>query len=64
MGAVLNGANEAAVDLFLHRKISFLDIEKLVESTLLMHNNIKNPNLAQITECDAWAREQVRCRAR
>lgn len=59
MGAVLNGANEAAVELFLHRKISFLEIEKLVENTLLAHNNIENPNVEQLLACDKWAREQV-----
>jgi 1-deoxy-D-xylulose-5-phosphate reductoisomerase len=59
MGAVLNGANEAAVDLFLKRKISFLDIEKLVENALVKHNNIENPDMAQLIDCDHWAREQV-----
>lgn len=58
-GAVLNGANEAAVELFLKGKISFLDIEKLVEMALSAHINIANPDLAQILECDQWAREEI-----
>ena len=59
LGAVLNGANEAAVALFLENKISFLEIEKLVENAVLAHTNIQSPSLAQIFDCDSWAREQV-----
>jgi 1-deoxy-D-xylulose-5-phosphate reductoisomerase len=34
MPIILNAANEVAVDLFLKNRISFLDIYKLISSTL------------------------------
>ena len=41
--SVLNAANEAAVALFLHDKIEFLDIEKII------YNEISNPKYAKIS---------------
>ncbi|MBI2850190.1 MAG: 1-deoxy-D-xylulose-5-phosphate reductoisomerase [Chloroflexi bacterium] len=57
--AVLCGADEAAVELFLAQKIKFTDIARLVEQTLSGHQSISRPNLEQIIEADAWARQQV-----
>lgn len=57
---VLNGANEALVDLFLHDKIGFLDIPKMVEQTLEAHQSISQPSLADILACDQWARAFIR----
>ena len=54
--AILNAANEVAVEAFLKNKIKFLDIPKVVESTL---NHIQNSNadsLELILETDALAR--------
>jgi len=59
MPAVLNGANEAAVALFLSGKIGFLDIAKLVEKAMDAHKTIKTPALSDIFEADKWAREYV-----
>jgi 1-deoxy-D-xylulose-5-phosphate reductoisomerase len=59
MPAVLNGANEQAVDLFLNEKISFLQIPKLIEKTCDRHNHITNPNLEDIIAVDTWARQTV-----
>ena len=56
MPAVLNAANEVAVDAFLKAKIDFLSIPRLVEKTILKHRVIKNPNLEEILEADHWAR--------
>ena len=57
--AVLNGANEAAVGLFLEEKIGFLDIERLVEGALERVKPVQNPSLDDIFEADRAARQAV-----
>lgn len=59
MPAVLNGANEIAVELFLNGKISFLDIGNIVENAMMSHKNILTPAVSDILEADRWAREYV-----
>lgn len=55
--AVLSATDEVAVGLFLSRRIGFLDIAKLVESTLDRHQPIVHPSLEEILAADEWARE-------
>ena len=55
--AVLNAANEVAVDSFLNRKISFLKIPEIVGKTMDNHPVLRNPGLSDILEADKWARE-------
>ena len=55
--AVLNGANEAAVALFLEDKIGFLDIPRLVERALERVPVVDAPALEDIFEADCAARE-------
>ena len=57
--AVLNGANEAAVDLFLHDQISFLDIAKFVETALERVPFVQSPSLDDILAADQAARAVV-----
>lgn len=57
--AVLNGANEVAVELFLNGKIGFLDIGNIVEMAMDNHKNILNPDISDILNADIWAREYV-----
>ncbi|HOM71138.1 MAG TPA: 1-deoxy-D-xylulose-5-phosphate reductoisomerase [Armatimonadota bacterium] len=59
MPAVMNAADEVAVQLFLDRKISFLEIARLVERVMEMHNPISHPSLDEILSADGWAREQT-----
>lgn len=59
MTTVLNGANEAAVSLFLEGKIGFLAIAEVVEQAMQAHKNIAHPSLSDIIETDRWAREYV-----
>ncbi len=59
MTTVLNGANEAAVGLFLEDKIKFLDISDIVEMAMSEHKTIKNPTVCDILDADRWAREYV-----
>ncbi len=61
-GAVLNAANEAAVELFRRERIRFGQIAALAERVLQRHAWIASPTLDQLLECDAWARQEVdRC---
>jgi len=59
-GAVLNGANEAAVELFRGGKIRFGQITELVGAALSGHDLTTAPTLEQLFEADGWAREYVR----
>ena len=47
-----NAANEVAVDLFLKRKISFVDIFVLVESVMDRHELVTDPNLDHVLQAD------------
>ncbi len=58
--AVLNGANEEAVYLFLNHKISFTDIMDMVKEVVLSYKNIDTPTIEQIEEADRNARRLVR----
>jgi len=55
--AVLNAANEIAVDAFVNREISFLGISDLVRRTMDAHRVVAHPTLDQILVADAWARD-------
>jgi 1-deoxy-D-xylulose-5-phosphate reductoisomerase len=54
--AVLCGADEVAVDLFLAGSIRFTDIPVLVEQVLSRHSGASDPDLEQLLAADAWAR--------
>ncbi len=57
--AVMNGANEKAVELFLDGQISFTDISDLVIKATTEHTAIKNPTIEQIEDADKAARGRV-----
>ena len=57
--AVLNAANEVAVDAFVKRKRSFVDISNTVARVMECHKVIEHPSLDQILEADAWARREA-----
>ena len=58
-GAILNGANEAAVSLFLDGTIGFLDIADRVERAMDQVKVVQDPSMTQILEADQAAREAV-----
>ena len=58
-GAILNGANEGAVGLFLEGKIGFLDIPAKVEKALASVPAVQNPTMQDILDADRAARESV-----
>lgn len=60
MCAVFNGANEAAVELFLNRKCSFTDIVRFIERAMEKAPKIENPSLDDIFEADLFARKIVK----
>lgn len=55
--AVLCGADEIAVNLFLNREISFLAISEIIEQTIRLHQPAAAPSLQEILAADKWARE-------
>jgi 1-deoxy-D-xylulose-5-phosphate reductoisomerase len=57
--AVLNAANERAVEAFANRKISFTDITETVRQTMTRHQVVPHPTLEQILAADAWARAEA-----
>ncbi|MHC4606630.1 MAG: 1-deoxy-D-xylulose-5-phosphate reductoisomerase [Planctomycetota bacterium] len=60
MGAVLNAANEVAVEAFLARRIRFPRITEIVAEVVDRHKRIDGPDLPQLLEADAAARESAR----
>ena len=58
MPAVLNAADEEAVEAFLKGKIGFLSIYKVVEKVVLRHTIVKNPSLQDILQADEWAQDK------
>ncbi|MFH1002551.1 MAG: 1-deoxy-D-xylulose-5-phosphate reductoisomerase [Chloroflexota bacterium] len=57
--AVLCGADEAAVGLFLAGRLGFTGIARLVALALEQHRGVARPTLEEIMAADAWARETV-----
>jgi len=58
--AVLNAANEVAVEAFVNRKINFPQITEMVRRTMDAHQVVAHPTLGQILESDTWARKEAR----
>ncbi len=61
--AIMNGANEILVDLFLNSKIGFLDIPNTIELVVseghTTWGSVKNPSLKDVLDADRWARNRV-----
>jgi 1-deoxy-D-xylulose-5-phosphate reductoisomerase len=63
-GAVLNAANESAVELFRQGAIGFCDIARHAERVLEDHEFKLAPTFEELLEADRWARNEVaRCTA-
>ena len=52
----INAANEVAVSAFLSNKISFLDINKVIEQTLGKITSFESTTLKDVVEQDKQAR--------
>lgn len=57
---VLNGANEVLVDLFLHEKIRFIDIQNTLVKVMEGHKPQFGLDLEGVLEADMRIREEVR----
>src|SRR6266516_630420 len=63
MPAVLNAANEVAVEAFCNCRISFEQISQTVASVMEQHQWVAHPSLDEILWADAWARVEAARRA-
>ena len=57
--AVLNAADEVAVEFFLNGKIKFMEISQIIQDTLQNHEVILRPGIDDILLADRWARDRV-----
>ena len=57
MPAVLNAADEIAVEAFLNKRIKFTDIPRVIEKTMAAYTPSGGlPGFQEVVEVDAWAR--------
>ena len=59
MGAVLNAANEVAVERFMARQIPFPRIFEVVRDVMDRHTVVARPTLEDVLRADAWARQEA-----
>jgi 1-deoxy-D-xylulose-5-phosphate reductoisomerase len=59
MPAVLNAANEVAVEAFCSGRIGFEQISRTVARVMDRHPLVAHPSLEQILSADAWARAEA-----
>ncbi|MDB6074289.1 MAG: dxr [Verrucomicrobiaceae bacterium] len=59
MPAVLNAANEVAVEAFLNGRTNFPAIWITVERVMSAHTLVEHPTLSELIEADAWARAEA-----
>ncbi|HEY8531758.1 MAG TPA: 1-deoxy-D-xylulose-5-phosphate reductoisomerase, partial [Limnochorda sp.] len=57
--AVLNAADEVAVQAFLEGRLRLVDIERVVRQVLERHHGHDAPDLDTIREADRWARQEA-----
>jgi 1-deoxy-D-xylulose-5-phosphate reductoisomerase len=58
--AVLNAANEIAVEAFLQHRIGLGKIAAIVENTMQKHQPVSDPTLSDILSADGWARQAAK----
>lgn len=59
MPAVLNAANEVAVNAFLDKRVSFNTIPVIIEKTMNSHDTKRDNQLDSVIEADRWARKKA-----
>ena len=57
--AVLNAANEVAVEAFLENRLAFTDIPVVIGRVMASHQTLDAPTLEDILHADSWARQTV-----
>ena len=58
--AVLNAANEVAVEAFCGRQLSYLGITETVAAVMKSYEVVTQPSLEEILEADSWARKAAK----
>ncbi len=58
--AVLNAANEVAVEAFLAGEIPFLAIPEIIRATLSNHRVLPLTHIDEVLRADRWARDEAR----
>lgn len=59
MPAIYNASNEAAVALFLEKKITFLEIEKIIFEKVESTENILNPSIEEIIQISKKVKQDI-----
>ncbi len=59
LGAVMNAANEIAVEQFFNRRISFTQIFDLVADVMQSHDVVDDPELEDVFAADRWSRKKA-----
>jgi 1-deoxy-D-xylulose-5-phosphate reductoisomerase len=57
--AVLNAANETAVEAFLQGRLGFLQIPRVIQETMDRHHPADPKSLDNILQADAWAKQEA-----
>jgi len=60
MPAVLNAANEVAVNAFLQSEIGFNEIPVVINNTMQLHDRKSALEVDAVVEADRWAREKAK----
>ncbi len=58
--AVMNAANEVAVEAFLNNQLSFLSISQVIEKTMYQHQGEDLTTIEQALHADLWGRHKAR----
>jgi 1-deoxy-D-xylulose-5-phosphate reductoisomerase len=61
MPAVMNAANEIAVEEFLNGRIGFLRIAEVIERTMDAHQAHDLKSIEEVLQADGWGRDTARC---
>ncbi len=59
MPAVLNAADEVAVEAFLQGRITFTSIPRVIEGTMDMHEPSYDLSIERLLDIDRWARQEA-----
>jgi 1-deoxy-D-xylulose-5-phosphate reductoisomerase len=59
MPAVLNAANEVAVEAFLAGRLEFLKVPRLIQKTMQNHQPLRLNSVEDVLQAHSWAREEA-----
>jgi 1-deoxy-D-xylulose-5-phosphate reductoisomerase len=60
MPAVLNAANEVAVEAFLEGRLEFLKVPAVIQKTMKNHQPLRLNSVEDVLQAHSWAREEAR----